>query len=159
MADNGGMGRLALCLAVLALLATSCGRSIESVSDPATGPAADPTTTVATNSASTTSGVGDVGGSGTTQLADGSTAVTPASVTGAAASFSEDHLLLGAGSQFVPVDASEFVRAEEATWLGPRDVVLGVVMAGTAVAFPVMQMQYHHIANVEIAGEPYLVTY
>ena len=49
--------------------------------------------------------------------------------------------------------------AVNATWLDPRDVVLGVVKGDVAVAFPVKQMAYHHIANVEIAGEPYLVTY
>ena len=53
----------------------------------------------------------------------------------------------------------DLVTAAEATWLGPDDVVLGVVGDGAAVAFPVMQMAYHHIANAQILGEPYLVTY
>ena len=65
----------------------------------------------------------------------------------------------GGRSRFVPLDDPEMIPADEATWLEPDDVVLGVVWGGEAQAFPVDQMAYHHIANTTIAGEPYLVTY
>lgn len=52
------------------------------------------------------------------------------------------------------------VEASRATWLDADDVVLGLVTPnGTAQAFPIRQMAYHHIANTTIDGEPYLVTY
>lgn len=78
---------------------------------------------------------------------------------GAAATFSSEHLMLGPGGMFSVVDDPVYVAATSAAWLEPDDVVLGVVRGDVAVAFPVMQMAYHHIANVQIAGEPYLVTY
>ncbi len=65
----------------------------------------------------------------------------------------------GGRSRFVPLDDPEMIPADEATWLEPDDVVLGVVWGGEAQAFPVDQMAYHHIANTTVAGEPYLVTY
>ena len=89
-----------------------------------------------------------------TPLLDGSP-----EASGAAATFSPDHLMVGAGARFTVLDDPPFVAAAEATWLRPEDVVLGVVRNGEAVAFPVMQMAYHHIANVHISGRPYLVTY
>ena len=51
------------------------------------------------------------------------------------------------------------VAAATATWMEPDDVVLGVVRGDEAHAFPASQMAFHHIANVTVAGEPYLVTY
>ena len=59
----------------------------------------------------------------------------------------------------MPADEPEFVPAAEVDWLEPDDVVLGVVMGDEAVALPVDQMSFHHIANLTVAGEPYLVTY
>ena len=89
-----------------------------------------------------------------TPLIDGSP-----EASGAAATFSPDHLMVGVGARFTVLDDPPFVAAAEATWLRPEDVVLGVVRNGEAVAFPVMQMAYHHIANVHISGRPFLVTY
>jgi hypothetical protein len=67
--------------------------------------------------------------------------------------------MLGPGAFFEPADDPGYVSAVEATWMEPRDVVLGVVRGGEAVAFPVNQMSFHHIANATIGGEPFLVTY
>jgi len=86
------------------------------------------------------------------------TTTTPL-VTGAAAAFSPDHLMVGPGSFFESADDPLLVPASVATWLEPDDVVLGVLQDGEAAAFPVDQMAYHHIANTTVAGEPYLVTY
>ncbi len=87
------------------------------------------------------------------------TTTTAPLVTGAAAAFSPDHLMVGPGSFFESADDPRLVAAPEATWLEPDDVVLGVLQGGEAVAFPVDQMAYHHIANTSVAGEPWLVTY
>lgn len=124
--------------------------------DGATEPAADGTQLTTPED---DAGSSDVADATTTTVAESGSGAVSLEPTGAAATFSEDHLSLGAGSQFVPVDVSAYVPASEATWLDPTDVVLGVVKGDVAVAFPVMQMQYHHIANIEVAGEPYLVTY
>ncbi len=145
------MNRFVVVAAASAVLVAACSGA----TDPIAGPT---TTTPAVTAAENTTTTGAV-----SATAPSSTVVTPeaeqATPTGAAATFSNDHLNLGPGAQFVPVDDSNYVAAASATWLNPRDVVLGVVKGDVAVAFPVKQMAYHHIANVEIAGEPYLVTY
>ena len=60
---------------------------------------------------------------------------------------------------FIPLDNPVPVSAAIATWLRPDDFVLGVERGGAARAYPISQIQYHHIVNDTIAGEPYLVTY
>ena len=81
--------------------------------------------------------------------------------TDAADTFDQAGLALDPVDQrrFVPLDDPEMVAAAEATWLGPDDVVMGILHAGEAQAFPISQMTYHHVANTTVAGEPYLVTY
>lgn len=64
-----------------------------------------------------------------------------------------------AGTNFVVLDNPEMIPANEATWLMPDEIVLGVEQNGEVHAYPVSQMVYHHIANTTIGGEPYLVTY
>ena len=73
--------------------------------------------------------------------------------------FEAEHYAAGAGSNFPSLDDPAYVPISAVDWLDSDDVVMGVVRGETAVAFPVMQMRYHHIANVDVAGEPYLVTY
>ena len=62
-------------------------------------------------------------------------------------------------SPFIPLDNPLPVPAATATWLHPDDFVLGVKRGGEARAYPISQVEYHHIVNDTIAGEPYLVTY
>lgn len=77
----------------------------------------------------------------------------------AADTFDEDYLMLNGGAG-TAIDDPAFIPAEEVSWLDGDDVVLGwVTDDGDAYAFPVMQMAYHHIAQGDISGEPYLVTY
>lgn len=73
--------------------------------------------------------------------------------------FHEDKLLAGPGSRFVVLDEPATVSAQEANWLKEDELVLGVVWGGSARAYPIRQMAYHHIANDIIGGKPYLVTY
>ena len=68
-------------------------------------------------------------------------------------------LNLGAGSGFISLDNPMMVSADQANWLKPDEIVMGVEQNGEAHAFPISQMAYHHIANTVIGGEPYLVTY
>jgi hypothetical protein len=65
----------------------------------------------------------------------------------------------GPGSNFIVLDDPEVLLAEEATWLDPDEMVLGVELAGEARAYPLAQMAYHHVVNDVIGGNPYLVTY
>jgi len=62
-------------------------------------------------------------------------------------------------SPFIPLDNPLPVPAATATWLHPDDFVLGVKRGGEVRAYPISQVEYHHIVNDTIAGEPYLVTY
>jgi hypothetical protein len=105
---------------------------------------AEPTSTSSTTPATTTS---------TTQPED------QAADPGSAASFDDAYLSLGPGQSFPVLDDPTMVPASEATWLGPDEIVLGIVNGDQAHAFPAAQMAYHHIVNTSIAGEPYLVTY
>ncbi len=156
------MKRRAVVVSVL-LLASSCGSStlenavpasdapvstealteltVETVTTTMTPTTMTPTTTSVTTAAPTT------------------TQVPVIPTPGAADTFSAEHLSLDSESWFESADQPDFVEAVAATWLTPQDVVLGVVQGGEAVAFPVDQMSYHHIANTTIGGLPYLVTY
>ena len=65
----------------------------------------------------------------------------------------------GPGSGFIVLDNPAVVPGSSADWLSPDELVLGVVVGDQARAYPISQMAYHHIANDQIDGEPYLVTY
>jgi len=73
--------------------------------------------------------------------------------------FDPDGLSIGPGSGFVVLDNPAVIPGEQATWLAPDELILGVIVANEARAYPISQMAYHHIANDQIGGEPYLVTY
>ena len=73
--------------------------------------------------------------------------------------FDPDGLSIGPGSGFVVLDNPAVIPGEQATWLAPDELVLGVTVGDEARAYPISQMAYHHIANDQIGGEPYLVTY
>lgn len=60
---------------------------------------------------------------------------------------------------FVPLDDPEFVKPEEATYLAPNDLVLGLSINGEHKAYPTNLMWFHHVANDTIGGEPVAVTY
>jgi hypothetical protein len=60
---------------------------------------------------------------------------------------------------FAPQEAVEHVAAGQATFVGPDDLVMSVERQGAAVAYPIRQLAYHHIANDVLAGEPIVATY
>ena len=75
-------------------------------------------------------------------------------------SFDPSGLSAAGNAGFEVLDDPLMIAARDATWLRADDVILGVVHpSGEAHAFPVRQMAYHHIANIAIAADPYLVTY
>lgn len=60
---------------------------------------------------------------------------------------------------FAPQTVVEHVTPEKATFVEPDDLVMSVVREGAAVAYPIRQLAYHHIANDVLAGEPIVATY
>ncbi len=73
--------------------------------------------------------------------------------------FDPGGLSIGPGSGFIVLDDPAVIPASQATWLAPEELILGVAVGDEARAYPISQMAYHHIANDQIGGEPYLVTY
>lgn len=60
---------------------------------------------------------------------------------------------------FEPQATIEHVAAEKATFVQPDDLVMAVTLQGAALAYPIRQLAYHHIANDVVAGEPIVATY
>jgi hypothetical protein len=73
--------------------------------------------------------------------------------------FDPEGLSIGPGSRFAVLNDPAVIPGTQASWLTPDELVLGVVVGDEARAYPISQMAYHHIANDQIDGEPYLVTY
>lgn len=73
--------------------------------------------------------------------------------------FDQDGLAIGPGSGFVALNNPAVIPGTQASWLDSDELVLGVIVGDEARAYPISQMAYHHIANDQIDGEPYLVTY
>jgi hypothetical protein len=77
----------------------------------------------------------------------------------AGANFDEDGLNMDTLT-FIALDDPRMVPASEADWIDDDDIVLGFVhSSGEAHAVPTAQMTFHHVANITVAGTPYLVTY
>ena len=60
---------------------------------------------------------------------------------------------------FPPLDFPAVVPASEASWMPDDELVLGAVQNGAARAYPIFMLRLHHVANDELGGEPYLVTF
>ena len=60
---------------------------------------------------------------------------------------------------FAPLGAASFASVGEVDWVGEEDPVLAVERHGEAVAFPVRQVAYHHIAQGVVGREPVVATY
>lgn len=65
------------------------------------------------------------------------------------------------GSDCVPpLDEPQYTSAAGAeAWMEDRDLVVSVEMNGTAYAYPLPILRYHHIVNAEAGGTPFTVTY
>jgi hypothetical protein len=53
----------------------------------------------------------------------------------------------------------KFIKADEAHFLQPHDQVIGVVMDGQAVAYPIKILNYHEVVNDTVNQEPIAVTF
>jgi hypothetical protein len=60
---------------------------------------------------------------------------------------------------FAPLPGPGFVRASDAGFVEPRDMVLTVAQNGDPVAFPVRQLAYHHLVEDSVGGVPIVATY
>ncbi len=60
---------------------------------------------------------------------------------------------------FAPLPDARFVRAADAGFVAPGDMVLAVVGGGDAVAYPVRQQSYHHLVEDAIGKVPIVATY
>jgi hypothetical protein len=59
---------------------------------------------------------------------------------------------------FRPFPDARFVGADEAG-LAPAAPILGVAAGGTALAFPITQLGYHHLVNATLGTVPIVATY
>lgn len=60
---------------------------------------------------------------------------------------------------FNPLGTPHFVAADKAKFVKPDDVVMAVQIDGEAVAYPILQIAYHHVINDVIGGKPIVATY
>lgn len=60
---------------------------------------------------------------------------------------------------FNPLGNAKFAKVAEADFVADDEMVLAVEINGDAVAFPVRQMAYHHIAQDVVGGVPITATY
>ena len=62
-------------------------------------------------------------------------------------------------SPFVPLDNPVLLTAEEASYLADDELVLGLEWKGSARAYPIGMVTFHHIVNDTVEGTPLLITY
>ena len=60
---------------------------------------------------------------------------------------------------FAPLPDVRFVRAANAGFVAPEDMVLAVTIGPEAVAYPVRQLAYHHLVEDAVAKVPIVATY
>jgi hypothetical protein len=60
---------------------------------------------------------------------------------------------------FAPISTVAYAKANEADFINDKDMVMGIELNGEAVAYPVLQMAYHHIVNDVVGGKPITATY
>jgi hypothetical protein len=60
---------------------------------------------------------------------------------------------------FAPLENARFAKASETDFVADDDMVLAVKIGDDAVAFPVLQMAYHHVAQETVGGTPITATY
>ena len=60
---------------------------------------------------------------------------------------------------FNPLHQATFAGVADADFVKDDDMVLAVKIDGDAVAFPVLQMAYHHVAQDVVGGTPITATY
>ncbi len=89
---------------------------------------------------------------------DGLTGAPVPPPTAKSDAFDVERTNLRAGT-FPPLDYPKVVAAADAGWMEDDFLVLGAVQNGEARAYPLFMMTFHHVANDELGGKPYLVTF
>jgi len=60
---------------------------------------------------------------------------------------------------FAPLPDARFVRAAQASFVAPGDMVLAVAERGDQAAYPIRQLAYHHLVNDAVGDVPIVATY
>lgn len=60
---------------------------------------------------------------------------------------------------FNPLAQAAFAKASETDFVADSDMVMAVKINGEAVAYPILQMAYHHIVQDVVGGQPITATY
>jgi Co/Zn/Cd efflux system component len=60
---------------------------------------------------------------------------------------------------FNPLVNSNYTTVSEANFVKDDDMVMSVVINNEAVAFPILQMAYHHVVQDVVGGKPITATY
>jgi hypothetical protein len=60
---------------------------------------------------------------------------------------------------FAPISTVAYAKANEADFINDKDMVMAIELNGEAVAYPVLQMAYHHVVNDVVGGKPITATY
>jgi hypothetical protein len=60
---------------------------------------------------------------------------------------------------FNPLPHAAYASLAEATFVGARDLVIGVTLNGESAAYPIRQLAYHHVVQDVVGGVPIVVTY
>jgi hypothetical protein len=60
---------------------------------------------------------------------------------------------------FAPISTVAYAKAHEADFIDGKDMVMAIEVNGEAVAYPVLQMAYHHVVNDVVGGKPITATY
>lgn len=60
---------------------------------------------------------------------------------------------------FAPLPDTRFVRAANADFVAPDDMVLAVANGADAAAYPVRQLAYHHLVEDAVGKVPIVATY
>ena len=60
---------------------------------------------------------------------------------------------------FAPLESAKFSKVAETDFVADDEMVLAVKIETDAVAFPVRQMAYHHVAQTQVGGMPITATY
>ena len=60
---------------------------------------------------------------------------------------------------FHPLPKPDFAKANEASFVDSKDMVMAISINGEAVAYPIRSMAYHHVVQSVIGGTPVTVTY
>ena len=150
-------------LGAVALLAAACGggsngaepSTTGAASAQATPPAAEEPAAQASPAAASTS---EPEAAAVEPRADGLTGAPIPPPTVQSAEYDADLANTRAGA-FPPLDYPAVVPAGDASWMEGDDLVLGAVQNGEARAYPIFMLTFHHVANDELGGEPYLVTF